>query len=188
MRAQTPTADPARGGHSLLAEVANWFIPAALLHSRTHRGLAQMFVMTHLLGAIGGVLLLAHLAQVMRAVDPSLWALLLLVAIFASLPFVLRQTGNMSLVTMTSFQVLVMLSLIGTYDFGGFASPFLPWLLVSLMSGLFYQSRRTGLVLGLFIADVAVFMGILVLREQPNLVPAGDLKVLGWVSISVAMT
>jgi signal transduction histidine kinase len=188
MRAQTPTADPARGGHSLLAEVANWFIPAALLHSRTHRGLAQMFVMTHLLGAIGGVLLLAHLAPVMRAVDPSLWALLLLVAIFASLPFVLRQTGNMSLVTMTSFQVLVMLSLIGTYDFGGFASPFLPWLLVSLMSGLFYQSRRTGLVLGLFIADVAVFMGILVLREQPNLVPAGDLKVLGWVSIAVAMT
>jgi signal transduction histidine kinase len=56
------------------------------------------------------------------------------------------------------------------------------------MSGLFYQSRRTGLVLGLFIADVAVFMSILVLREQPNLVPAGDLKVLGWVSIAVAMT
>ena len=188
MNAQSNTADPGKGPLMLFQRLVNWFIPASLLHSQTNRGLARVFVQTHLLGAVAGALMLAHLSSVERAPEPGIYALGALVVVFLALPFVLRRTGNMSIVSLISFQVLGIVALIGTFQYGGFGSPFLPWLLVSLLSGLFYQSRRTGLVIGLFVADVAVFFAILAWHQQPALLPTGDLKLLSWVSIAVAMT
>ena len=171
MNAQSNTADPGKGPLMLFQRLVNWFIPASLLHSQTNRGLARVFVQTHLLGAVAGALMLAHLSSVERAPEPGIYALGALVVVFLALPFVLRRTGNMSIVSLISFQVLGIVALIGTFQYGGFGSPFLPWLLVSLLSGLFYQSRRTGLVIGLFVADVAVFFAILAWHQQPALLP-----------------
>ena len=59
---------------------------------------------------------------------------------FAALPFLLRRTGNWRSSALVSFQTLAdcfpdrHLRVLAAS-----ASPFLPWLLVSLMSGLFYH-------------------------------------------------
>src|ERR1700712_4703272 len=168
--------------------IADWFIPASLKHARSSRGLARVFVLTHLVGAAGSLALLVYLANVARVNDLGIYFVGVTTLLFLVLPLVLKFTGNMSLVTLTSFQSLTITSLVGTFEYGGFASPFLPWLLVSLMSGLFYQSRRTGLVLGLFLGNVAVFFAFLIWRTQPMSMHPMDLTVLSWVSIAVAMT
>src|SRR5699024_8700689 len=109
------------------------FIPASLLHSRTHRGLAQVFVATHLLGAVGALAIVIRLASLVPGAEIGIYALALTALIFAALPFVLQRTGNIALVGFISFETLAVAALIGTFEYGGFGSPFLPWLLVSLM-------------------------------------------------------
>jgi signal transduction histidine kinase len=188
MNAQSNIADTGRGPLALFQRLVNWFIPASLLHSQTNRGLARVFVQTHLLGAVVSALMLWHLASLERTPDPGIYALGALVLVFVALPFALRRIGDMSIVSLVSFQVLGIVALIGTFQYGGFGSPFLPWLLVSLLSGLFYHSKRTGLVIGLFVADLVVFFAILAWHQQPALLPAGDVKLLSWISIGVAMT
>ena len=166
----------------------DWFIPVSLQHVRSSRGLARVFVFTQLFGSVVSVILLAYLTRFVPFLDIGVMFLIAMTLMFVLLPFALRQTANMSLVTMVSFQAMLMTSLVGTFEYGGFASPFLPWLLVSLMSGLFYQSQRTGLVLGLFMANVAVYLAILVFSSHPGIPQGIDLTFLGWISIAIAMT
>ena len=166
----------------------DWFIPVSLQHVRSSRGLARVFVFTQLFGSVVSVILLAYLTRFVPFLDIGVMFLIAMTLMFVLLPFALRQTANMSLVTMVSFQAMLMTSLVGTFEYGGFASPFLPWLLVSLMSGLFYQSQRTGLVLGLFMANVAVFLAFLVFSSHPGIPQGIDLTFLGWISIAIAMT
>ena len=133
------TRTGAGGSHAirtLIQDATNWFIPAGILHSRSHRDLAQIFVQTQLLAAAAGLLMVLYLMRVATGAEVGFFLLCGAVVIFAVLPLILRSTGNMSLVTLVSFETLTVASLAGTYDYGGFASPFLPWLLVSLMSGL----------------------------------------------------
>jgi signal transduction histidine kinase len=176
-----------KGFGPALHELVGWFLPADLAHSRTNRGLARMFVQTHLVGGIAGLLVILWLARIVGAPEVALLAVGLMVLLLGLLPFVLRQSGNMSLVTLASFQLLLGMSLVGTFNYGGFASPFLSWLPVSLLSGLFYQSRRIGLVLALFAASVASFFIILLFRAQPMTVPVESMRQIGWVSIGLAM-
>ena len=166
----------------------DWFIPVSLQHVRSSRGLARVFVVTELAGSIISLALLGYLTRFVPLLNIGVVFLIAMTLMFVLLPFALRQTANMSLVTMVSFQAMLMTSLVGTFEYGGFESPFLPWLLVSLMSGLFYQSQRTGLVLGLFMANVAVFLGFLVFSGHPRVPHGFDLTFLGWVSIAIAMT
>jgi signal transduction histidine kinase len=168
--------------------LADWFIPASLLHQRSSRGLARVFVFTHVVSAFAALAVLIYLSSVKQTNDFGLYFIALMTVIFFALPFVLKRTGNMSLVALTSFQSLAITSFVGTFEYGGFASPFLPWVLVSLMTGLFYQSQRIGLVMALFLVDVVVFLGFLVWRVQPMLLLDTDLTLLSWVSIGAAMS
>ena len=187
MSAQASVIEGHRGAAGWMALIG-WFIPAELLHSRTNRGLARVFVTTHLLGAVAALAMSIHLASVVHPWDAGIYALAITAFVLGALPFVLRQTGHLAFATFISFQVMAMAALIGTYQYGGFASPFLPWLMVSLMTGLFYQSRRVGLVIGLFVANVMVFFAIVLWQGQPAVISSGDLRTLSWVSIAVAMT
>jgi signal transduction histidine kinase len=168
-------------------QVINWFVPATLLRSRTNRELAQMFVSTHLIGAVVGMALAARFAMLTSEASLGILILLMSSAVLGLLPLLLRWTGDLTLAGFISFQALTVASLVGTYDFGGFGSPFLPWLLVSLMTGLFYLSRRSGTILLAFAIDLAGFVVAILIHPQPTLVSATDLTLLGWMSIAVAM-
>ena len=187
MQAQLVSTNQSTGLRATVHAVTNWLTPASLLHSRANRGMAQIFIQSHLLAAVASFATVLYLLGTAEEAQVAFYVLCFSTAIFAALPFVLRQTGDLPLVSLISFQTLAVASLAGIYDYGSLASPFLPWLLVSLMSGLFYQSRRVGLVLGVFVFDVAAFFAILIMRPPPQLVSPENLRLLSWISIAVAM-
>ena len=59
-------------------------------------------------------------------------------------------SGNLQLSALISVELLAFTSLFGAYFYGGVSSPFLPWLIVSLLLGFFYLSERPILIVGLF--------------------------------------
>ncbi|MGN6099734.1 MAG: sensor histidine kinase [Devosia sp.] len=180
--------DIASGTTAAATRFADLFIPTSLRHVRSSRELARVFVLSHVMGAVACLALLIYLAPVTPLYDLGFLVVGAMMFAFLGLVVALRQTGNMPLVTLTSFQSMTLTSLVGTFEYGGFGSPFLPWLMVSLMSGLFYQPRRTGLVVGLFLADVAVFFAFLLLTAHPQVSPRVNLTLLSWISIAVALS
>mgnify|MGYP002620666069 CR=1 FL=1 len=161
----------------------NWFIPQNAIQGRTNLEMARIFVFTHLAGPVIAQPMGIFLYLVSPTVAPQLVAMVIGIASFWALPFILRSTGNMALVTALSFQGLVSVSLVGTYFYGGFSSPFLPWLIISLMLGLFYHSKRLALVIAVFVCNLALFFGSVAWFGLPNDIPPEDLRFLGWLSI-----
>ncbi|MBN9072997.1 MAG: hypothetical protein J0H34_15675 [Rhizobiales bacterium] len=167
-------------------KIINWFIPHNVIQGRTNMEMARIFVFTHLAGPVIAQPMGIFLYFVSPTVTPQLVALMVGIVSFWSLPFILRATGNMTLVTALSFQGLTSVSLVGTYFYGGFSSPFLPWLIISLMLGLFYMSKMLALVITVFAVNLAVFLGCVGFFGVPNDIPPEKLSQLGWLSIVAA--
>lgn len=166
--------------------IINWFIPQNAIQGRTNVEMARIFVFTHLAGPVIAQPMGIYLYFVTPTVTPQFVAMVIGIISFWALPFILRATGNMALVTALSFQGLATVSLFGTYFYGGFSSPFLPWLIISLMLGLFYHSKRLALVITVFACDLAVFLGSAAFLGFPNDIPRESLSPLGWLSIVAA--
>lgn len=166
--------------------IFKWFMPENAPRSRTDMEMFRFLVFMHLAGPLIAQPITVFLYMVSPAVTPHLIALEIAISSFWALPFILRATGNMTLVKLISFQWLACTSLFGTYFYGGFSSPFLPWLTISLMLGLFYFSRRVALVLGTFALSVAVFLGCVALAGFPDDIPPSALALTGWLSITAA--
>lgn len=167
--------------------IINWFIPENIIRERTSLDMARIFVFTHLFGPLIAQPMAIYLYIVSPEINFPLEVMTLGIYSFLTLPFVLRFTGNMDLSALLSFQGLAAVSLFGTYYYGGFSSPFLPWLIVSLLLGFFYLSKKSYLVMGLFTADITIFVSFLVFRGLPKTVPLEDLRILGWLSIVAAV-
>ena len=170
----------------MLSRIIDWFIPTDKLVNRTDRELASTFVFTHLLGPITAQPMWGYLWYISGGYDATVMVLFLATACFWLLPFVLRHTGRIRLAAMLSFQLLAMTSLFGSYHYGGFNSPLLPWLIASLALALFYQSKDAAAVLGLFVFDVLLFIAILAYSGAESRVPMEQLSVLGWLSAGSA--
>jgi signal transduction histidine kinase len=163
--------------------VIDWFIPAAAKVERSERGLAQNFVFTHLFGP----LLSQSIALFLYLSDPNpgfaCWTVIICIWLFWSLPFVYRQTGDLQLSALISVELLAFTSLFGSYYYGGVSSPFLPWLIISLLLGFFYLSERPILVVALFTANILGFCLAYLSWGFPELVPQEQLATVGWISI-----
>jgi signal transduction histidine kinase len=161
----------------------DWFIPAAAKLERSEQGLAQNFVFTHLFGP----LLSQSIALFLYLSDPNpgfaCWTVIACIWSFWTLPFVYRQTGNLQLSALLSVELLAFTSLFGAYYYGGVSSPFLPWLIISLLLGFFYLSERPILVVGLFTVNIAGFCIAYLSWGFPELVPQDHLATVGWISI-----
>jgi signal transduction histidine kinase len=168
---------------NLIVAVIDWFIPAAAKAERSERGLAQNFVFTHLFGP----LLSQSIALFLYLSDPhhglACWTVIVCIWLFWTLPFVYKQTGNLQLSALISVELLAFTSLFGAYYYGGVSSPFLPWLIISLLLGFFYLSERPILVLGLFTANILGFCLAYFSWGFPELVPQQQLATVGWISI-----
>ncbi len=167
-------------------KVINWFIRGGAIRGRTNLEMVRIFVFTHLAGPLIAQPMAIALYLVSPVVTPQLLIMVLGILSFATLPFILRMTGNLPLATFLSFQGLTGMSLFGTYFYGGFSSPFLPWLIVGLLLGLFYQSKKVPLVLTVFVANLSVFIACITYFGLPNDIPAQDLRLLVWLSIIAA--
>lgn len=171
----------------MLSGVIDWFIPEEIRLNRTDWALARTFVFTHIFGP----LIAQPLWIYPFIVSPDSHLLIGIIAVsicsFWVLPFLLKLTGNMWIASLLSFQVLAMTSLNGAYHYGGFNSPFMPWVVVTVMLGLFYLAKYVRLILTLFCVDVAIFLAFVVLRPVQTSVHLDNLSILGWLSLGSAM-
>jgi signal transduction histidine kinase len=168
---------------SRLVRFIDWFIPAEAKLERSERGLAQNFVFTHLFGP----LLSQSISVFLYLSDPNpdfaCWTVIACIWLFWGLPFVYKKTGNLQLSALISVELLAFTSLFGSYFYGGVSSPFLPWLIISLLLGFFYLSERPLVVLALFTCNIAVFVLAYLLWGFPELLSHEQLSMVGWISI-----
>jgi signal transduction histidine kinase len=168
---------------SLSLRAIDWFIPAAAKSERSELSLARNFVFTHL----AGPLLSQSISLFLYRSDPdpgfACWTMILCIWLFWTLPFVYRWSGNLRWTATVSVELLAFTSLFGAYFYGGVSSPFLPWLIVSLLLGFFYLSQYPSLVVALFTFNIFMFSGAQFLWGFPDIVSKEDLATVGWISI-----
>lgn len=175
------------GRSKIVERIVSWFIPDTAILGRTEWELARIFVFTHIFGPLIAQPMWIYLYLATPRVSYRLVVMACAICGFWLLPFVLRRTGSIRLSAACSFQLLTAASLFGTYHYGGFSSPFLPWLVVSLMLGLFYLSKQAGFVLAVFAANVAIFLAVVIQTGFPHRIPVAELRVSGWLSLAASM-
>ena len=169
---------------ALLLKLIDWFVPQASKRERSELGLARNFVFTHLFGP----LLAQSISIFLYQTDPNpgfaVWTMILCIWSFWTLPFLLKRTGDLRLVAIISVQILAFAALFGSFHYGGVSSPFLPWLLVAILIGFFYLSDRPKLVIGMFVGNLAAFLGAFALLGSfSENVPVSALTTVGVISI-----
>ena len=166
-----------------IVEFIDWFIPASAKAERTELIVARNFVFTH----IAGPLLSQSISLFLYLTDAShgfaCWTVVSCVWAFWLLPFVLKYSGNLALTATISVQLLAFTALFGAFNYGGASSPFLPWIIVSLLLGFFYLSNRPGMVIIMFVANIGGFAAAYAEFGFANLVPLQQLETVGWLSI-----
>src|SRR5579863_4558361 len=135
----------------------DWFIPDSIRAERTELTVWRNFVFTH----IAGPLLSQPIGIFLYRTDPNpgfaCWTMIFSVSAFWTMPFILKYSRNLSLAATLSVQLLAFASLFGAYNYGGVSSPFLPWLMVSLLLGFFYLYHRPVMVIAMFTANIGIF-------------------------------
>src|SRR3977135_3810217 len=166
-----------------LIGIIDWFIPNDAKVERSEHGLARNFVFTHLFGPA----LSQSISLFLYLSDPhpgfACWTVIVCICLFWALPLVYRLTSNLHLSALISVELLAFTSLFGAYYYGGVSSPFLPWLIISLLLGFFYLSERQILVVGLFTINILGFCSAFLQWGFPELVPLQQLSKVGWISI-----
>jgi signal transduction histidine kinase len=166
-----------------LIPLIDWFIPTASKAERSEHGLARNFVFTHLFGP----LLSQSIALFLYLSDPHpgvpCWTVIICIWLFWTLPLVYKATGSLQLSALISVELLAFTSLFGAYYYGGVSSPFLPWLIISLLLGFFYLSEHPMPIIGLFTLNILGFCLAYFQWGFPELVPQQQLTTVGWISI-----
>ena len=168
-------------------EAIDWFIPESTKSERIELTVARNFVFTH----IAGPLLCQSISVFLYMTDPhrgfACWTIIIGIWGFWMLPLALKLFGKLAPVATISFEMLSFAALFGAFFYGGVSSPFLPWLLVSLLLGFFYLSNRPLMVIGLFVGNIGAFALSYFLFGFQELVPASQLSTVGWISILSAI-
>ncbi len=148
--------------------------------------MARIFVFTHIFGPVIAQPMAIYLYLVSPEITFQLQIMVAGIYSFLLLPFVLKYTGNMLLPSLLSFVGLSVVSLFGTYNYGGFVSPFLPWVIVSLLLGFFYLSKNAKMVLAIFAFNISVFGILLRPTACLNWYRPRTFECLSWLSIFAA--
>ena len=168
---------------NFLLRIIDWFIPDAAKSERSELNLARNFVFTHL----AGPLLSQSISVFLYLSDPdpgfACWTVIICIWSFWTLPFVYKWTGNLERTAIVTVELLAFTSLFGAFFYGGVSSPFLPWLIISLLLGFFYLAKSPSLVVALFTFNILAFCGAHYVWGFPELVATEDLATVGWISI-----
>lgn len=163
--------------------IIDWFISDAAKSERSELSLARNFVFTHL----AGPLLSQSISVFLYLSDPhpgfACWTMIICIWLFWTLPFFYKWSGNLQRTAVATVELLAFTSLFGAYFYGGVSSPFMPWLIVSLLLGFFYLANSPSLVVILFTCNILAFCGAHFLWGFPELVPKEDLTTVGCISI-----
>lgn len=167
-----------------IMRVIDGFIPHAAQREKSDLTLMRNFVFTHLCGPFLGQAIVVFLFFADPHKDFAFWVIEAGISAFWSLAFLLKRMGDVRLPGLISCQLLIFVSLFGTFFYGGMSSPFLPWLLVALLLGFFYLSDRPFLILGSMIAQCVGFLAAyLVEGGFPERVPMEELGAVSLISV-----
>ena len=167
----------------------DWFIPAAISETESDRLMARTFVLLHLIGPIMGHSVMFFLWQTSAGATWQFWTTEVIVAAFLAIPLLLRVSRSLRLSAMVSVQLLVGLSLFGSFFFGGISSPLLPWFLIAMVLGFFYLADIIKLTLIGVAIQLACFFGArMALGAFPTLLAPESLKLANTFSILAALT
>lgn len=166
----------------------DWFIPFPIRETESDRLMARTFVLLHLLGPIMGHSVTFFLWQTSAGATWQFWATEAIVVSFLAIPLLLRALGSLRIAAMVSVQVLVGLSLFGSFFFGGISSPLLPWFLIAMVLGFFYLADSIKLTLVGVAAQLACFVGArIVAGAFPVMIEPESLKLASTFSILAAL-
>lgn len=167
----------------------DWFIPPNIRETDSDRLMARTFVLLHLLGPIMGHSVTFFLWQTSAGATWQFWVTELMVISFLATPLLLRYFKSLHLAATVSVQMLVGLSLFGSFVFGGISSPLLPWFLIAMVLGFFYlaDSIKSTLV-GVAIQLACFFGARIALGEFPTLLEPEGLQLANTFSILAALT
>lgn len=169
--------------------ITDFFIPPAIRASDAELPLARNFVALHLLGPLMGQSVTAFLRVMLGRDSWQFWVIEGAVLSFFLVPFLLKLCGSIRLPAMFSVQVLVGVSLFGSFYFGGISSPLLPWFLIAMMLGFFYLANELKLVLAGIALQLALFIAARAAHGSfPNLVHASSLTLPNTFSVLAAVT
>jgi signal transduction histidine kinase len=171
---------------SLLSRV-DWFIPAALRLDVASLWQLRIFVVSHLLGPWLAVPILIFLYHSDPHHDAPFWIMVILASVFFMLAPALKLFGRPQLMATLSVADLAVVSLYGSYFYGGVSSPFLVWTLVALLLGFFYLGERKLLLLALFGLPGAAFCAAYLINGGfPVRIPPAAIASVGIVSVCCA--
>jgi signal transduction histidine kinase len=167
-----------------ILKLIDWFVPEAAKRERSELGLARNFVFLHLFGPLLGQSIVIFLFLTDPQHNYVFWTMMAAIDFFWILPFALKWTKNLQMVSVFTVQVLAFASLFGSFHYGGVSSPLLPWLLIALLLGFFYLGERPLLVLGMFAGDLLAFYAAYAIHGSfDERVPLAQLSNVGWISI-----
>jgi signal transduction histidine kinase len=164
-------------------DALDWFVPNAAAMERSERAVARNFVFTHFVGPLMSQPVPLYLYMTDASHGVACWTIIASVWGFWLLPFVFKWTRSLAIAATASVQLLLFISLFGAYFYGGVSSPFLPWMIVSLLLGFFYLSHRPVRVIAMFSMSIAIFCLSYLRFGFPELVPVEHLSTVGWLSI-----
>ncbi|MDO7843673.1 sensor histidine kinase [Sphingomonas immobilis] len=173
----------------LLYRLIDWFIPAAIQETESDRLMARTFVILHLMGPLMGHSVTYFLWQTPAGASWQFWVTEALVASFFAIPLMLRVLRSLRIAAMTSVQLLVGLSLFGSFFFGGISSPLLPWFLIAMVLGFFYLSDSIkSTLVGVSVQLCCFFTARIVVGHFPTLLDPDALRLANTFSIVAALT
>jgi signal transduction histidine kinase len=171
----------------LSLRVIDWFIPESAKTERSELSLARNFVFTHL----AGPLLSQSISIFLYMSDPhpgfACWTMIISIWCFWALPFVYKWTENLEGTAVITVELLAFASLFGAFQYGGVSSPFLPWLIVSLLLGFFYLAKSPSLVVAMFSFNLLAFFAAYFMWGFPERLSTEDLAPVGCISILSGM-
>lgn len=166
----------------------DWFIPPQIRETESDRLMARTFVFLHLLGPVMGHSVTYFLSQTSAGGTWQFWVVEAMVVGFLTIPLMLRVGGSLRLAAMVSVQMLVGLSLFGSFVFGGISSPLLPWFLIAMVLGFFYLADSIKPTLaGVALQLICFFGARIVLGEFPNMIEPESLKLANTFSVLAAL-
>jgi signal transduction histidine kinase len=170
----------------------DWAVPAALRSDPEALRRARLFATGHFLGAAAGGIQVAVLHFLDPEAGARLWLLAAGVASFAVYPLALRAAPRLSdLLTLLSFEHLILLVLFGAYHYGGMTSPFLLLLVPIPIALLMHFGARLWprfVVLAALAVQLLVFFLLPSAGfDYPTHVRMGALGVLGAVTALCAI-
>jgi len=173
----------------LAMKAIDYFIPVELTRDQANLMKVRTFILLHILGPAMGHSVVLFLWSASAIITWQFWVIEISVALFWTVPLLVKLFRSLTIPAMMSVQALVFLSLFGSFYYGGISSPFLPWLLIALLLGFFYLAEHAVMVVAGVAVQLALFVGARLLSgDFPRLLPLSSLTYVNLISILAAIT